>query len=198
MRYLIPPQSTTPLSGIARAPPQNILIPEYHQYYWMGLYLNGSMGWAWVDPTAPGPEGVYAKWGTTAEGNQRPFNQQYQCAGGNWSESVGDKNTVVWGWAEDDCGVEHTFLCRKPSIGWAETMTTQSTNVTFYLNTQPSTYDEAQTACRKVGGNIAIYTSAEEQAEVSLAAASRGRHGQVVARSAACRLVAQCRCLCMT
>ena len=146
--------------------PQNIIIPEYHTFYWHGLFMNDTMGWKWIDPFAPGPEGVYAKWGVSTDGQQRPFNSQFQCAGGNVSESVGDANSVVWGWAEEDCLVPHTFMCRKPPQGPSETMTTNSTNVTFYLNTTPSTYDDAQQACRRSGGNLAIYTSLEEQAEV--------------------------------
>ena len=145
---------------------QNIIIPVYHKFYWHGLFLNGTTGWKWIDPFAEGPEGVYVKWGITADGEQRPINSQYACAGGNWSESTGDSNTVVWGWAEEDCLVPHTFMCRKPITGPTERMATNTTGITFYLNTTPSTYDEAQLACRRNGGNIAIYTSLEEQSEV--------------------------------
>jgi hypothetical protein len=109
---------------------------------------------------------VYTRWGVSTDGQQHPFNSQFECAGGNWTESVGDANSVVWAWSEEDCLAPHTFMCRKPPQGPSETMTTNSTNVTFYLNTTPSTFDDAQTACRRSGGNLAFYTSLEEQAEV--------------------------------
>ena len=53
----------------------------------MGLFVNSSAGnqWAWVDPHVPGPEGYYAKWGTTTDGQQRPLSPPGPCAGGNWS-----------------------------------------------------------------------------------------------------------------
>ena len=40
---------------------------------------------------------------------------------------------------------------------------TRSTNVTFYLNTTPTRQAAAQAACRVEGGNLATYTSMEEQ-----------------------------------
>jgi hypothetical protein len=83
----------------------------------MGLYLNGSMGFRWRDPRAEGPSGVYEKWGVTSDGAQRPLNPTVECAGGNSSEAVGDSNSVVWGWAEEDCSVAYPFLCSKPG-GW--------------------------------------------------------------------------------
>ena len=144
-----------------------MIIPEYHVFYWMGLFLNGTNGgWKWIDPFVEGPEGVYSKWGTTPEGLQRPATPQFACGGGNWTERVGDDKTGVWGWADEECLVPHTFMCRKPRQGASETMTTNSTNITFYLNTTPSTYTDAQRACRMNGGNLAIYTSLEEQQEV--------------------------------
>jgi hypothetical protein len=58
----------------------------------------------------------------------------------------------------------HPHTTRPPAVlGPSEYMTTASTNVTFYVNTTPSTFDEAQYACRVNGGNLAVYTSQEEQ-----------------------------------
>ena len=41
-----------------------------------------------------------------------------------------------------------------------------TTGDTFYLNTTPSTFDEAGEGCKKGGGHLAAFVSADEQAEV--------------------------------
>jgi hypothetical protein len=78
-----------PMGIVMALPLQQIIIPEYHGFYWMGLFLNtssdGGSQWAWVDPHVPGPEGYYAKWGTTADGLERPLSPPGPCVGGNWS-----------------------------------------------------------------------------------------------------------------
>ncbi len=60
-----------------------------------------------------------------------------------------------------------THTCPSPlpraALGPSEYMTTSTTNATFYVNTTPSTFDQAQAACRASGGNLAAYTSLEEQ-----------------------------------
>jgi hypothetical protein len=48
----------------------------------------------------------------------------------------------------------------------APRLTTESTAATFYLNTTPSTFDEAEIACQTEGGHLAAYSSFEEQVEV--------------------------------
>jgi hypothetical protein len=67
-------------------PPQQIIIPEFHRFYWLGLFVNASANdqWAWLDPHVPGPSGYYAKWGTTSDGQGRPLSPPGLCAGGNW------------------------------------------------------------------------------------------------------------------
>ncbi len=44
--------------------------------------------------------------------------------------------------------------------------TTKLTAVTFYLNTTPSTFDQAELACQTSGGHLATYSSFAEQVEV--------------------------------
>jgi hypothetical protein len=44
--------------------------------------------------------------------------------------------------------------------------TTQLSNVTFFLNTTPVTFGEAEEACQLSGGHLATFESTEEQQEV--------------------------------
>jgi hypothetical protein len=67
-------------------------------------------------------------------------------------------------------------------------MTTASTNATFYVNTTPSTFDEAQLACRYNGGSLAVFTSLEEQ-QVGWGGVGWGGRGwlsELHARAASC------------
>ena len=45
-------------------------------------------------------------------------------------------------------------------------MVSSSTGNTFYLNTTPSSFNEAEEGCKKGGGHLAAFESADEQAEV--------------------------------
>jgi hypothetical protein len=59
-----------------------------------------------------------------------------------------------------------TTVCRTADPAAAPRYTTELTAATFYLNTTPSTFDEAEIACQTEGGHLASYSSFEEQVEV--------------------------------
>jgi hypothetical protein len=50
--------------------------------------------------------------------------------------------------------------------GIAPPVMSSTTGDTFYFNTTPSTFNEAEEGCKKGGGHLAAYTSVDEQAEV--------------------------------
>jgi hypothetical protein len=60
-----------------------------------------------------------------------------------------------------------------------------TTGDTFYLNTTPSTFDEAEEGCKKGGGHLAAFVSVDEQAEVEQVGRGAGGAACSASRAAA-------------
>lgn len=95
-------------------PLQGVLIPEFHQNYWMGLRSSGQWpNFTWIDPYARGPSAdTYQHWGKGAgeEVPPEPNNLEApeECGLGNYSQSF----DAVWGWGDAGCMQRHIFMCK--------------------------------------------------------------------------------------
>ena len=104
---------------------QGLLIPKFHQNYWMGLLPNSSVDatpkpWYWIDRynPAPGGNGTYSGWGVLMDPPASiPEPNNYlgdeNCSVGNWSEAAGTPPN--WGWADTQCNRTFVNICRMQS-----------------------------------------------------------------------------------
>ncbi len=85
---------------------QGVIIPTYHQMYWLGL-----MAYEWprflpLDKSLPVPSRItYQHWG-----DNRP-NATEQCAGAHVNLAYGN----AWGWLDINCAAKGVALCRSLS-----------------------------------------------------------------------------------
>jgi hypothetical protein len=121
---------------------QGLLIPKFHQNYWMGLLPNTSINttpqpWYWIDQynPAPGDNGTYSAWGVLQDPPANiPEPNNYlgdeNCSVGNWSEAAGTPPN--WGWADVQCNGTFVNICRMQSEWRA------STTLLRLLNARPA------------------------------------------------------------
>ncbi len=157
-----------------------VLLPEYDGNYWMGLNTTtgdrSSPDWMYIDPVLGRPQ-VYRHWGTfsyadgTQEGEPNNLVDPEECVVANYTErytlaTKPDPKVNPFGWADAHCGNTHQFMCRVATGGVAPQFTTNSTNVTYYLNTTQVNFTIAHATCNRFGGHLAAYTQIDEQLEV--------------------------------
>ena len=142
---------------------QGLLIPAYHNSYWMGLRIGPELQWPefrWLSPETPGPASPYLHWGFPAEGPE-PNQPGSGCALAVGATARG--SPTGWGWGDAACEDPHFFVCKVAQPQAAPAYTTSGTNVTFLLNTTLVTFAEAEESCQMNGGHLASYSSIEEQ-----------------------------------
>jgi hypothetical protein len=155
-----------------------VLMPEYDPLYWIGLNTTdrSEPDWKWVDP-ALGRPGAYRHWGTFLYGDGTPeaepnnvFDPE-SCVAANFTEAYTespkpDAKVNPFGWADTNCNKSLTFMCRVATPGQAPYFTTNTTNVTYFLNTTQVNQTVAEAACNRAGGHLAAFTAIDEQLEV--------------------------------
>lgn len=124
-----------------------VYLYEYDPNYWMGLNTTdrSEPDWKWVDPALGRPTG-YRHWGTFIYGDNSPEGEPNNlvdpesCVVANKTEMYTENakpNALVMpaGWADTNCNISYSFMCRVAAPGLAPYFTTNTTNVTYYLNT---------------------------------------------------------------
>jgi hypothetical protein len=155
-----------------------VLQPEFDPLYWIGLNTSdrAEPDWKWVDP-ALGRPGAYRHWGTFLYGDLTPEAEPNNlvdpesCVAANFTEAYTespkpDAKVNPFGWADTSCNRAMTFMCRVATAGMAPYFTTNTTNVTYFLNTTQVNQTVAEAACNRAGGHLAAFTSIDEQLEV--------------------------------
>jgi hypothetical protein len=144
------------------------IFPAFNKVYWIGLVTNRT-AWPrfrWVDSTPTlgiGPRGHEA-WGTYMPGsNPEPNNfpaPPELCGVANATQPM----LGVWGWADANCAAtQAALLCELLPLGPFYNFTSNSTNSTYILNTQPATFANAESFCSDQGGHLVSYGSLKEQ-----------------------------------
>ena len=105
-----------------------------------------------------------------------PMSPSWNCSVANFTMSTYsmDPNKTVGGWATLMCNTTMPYMCRMQTNIGTPAMTTQITNVTFYLNTTETTFADAEVSCKDNGGHIAGFTNETEQYEVEQFFISQG------------------------
>ena len=144
------------------------LFPNYNKYYWLGLQNrtlpDGSRSdFQWLDPHVPGPDySTYEQWGSN-EWTVEPHNN-----GGLFPEycavaALDYLKDGVWGWMNVNCTSKHLAICRLQVPGPQPSLTLNSTNHTYYLNTSAVSSRLAEATCQANGGHLVSYGWLEEQ-----------------------------------
>lgn len=90
---------------------QGVLIPSFHQMYWLGLVAYEWPKFLPLDKSLPPPSRItYQHWA-----DNRP-NATQQCAGAHVNLASGN----AWGWLDVSCSTKAVVLCRSLSEwrGW--------------------------------------------------------------------------------
>jgi hypothetical protein len=144
------------------------LFPAYHVAYWIGL-VSTNATWPkfiWLDGSSTLHSKGYLAWGTYMPGsnpepNNFPAPPEY-CGVANASEPM----IGTWGWADANCrSTKASFLCESFPMG-PYNYTSNMTNATYVLNTQPALFNDAETYCTDHGGHLVSYVSLAEQQDV--------------------------------
>jgi hypothetical protein len=85
----------------------------------------------------------YRHWGTLTYADdsreQEPNNLQVRapelCGVGNYTQAYGNDTALPFGWADQNCTASHIVICKTSEPGVSPWYPTNSTNITFYLNT---------------------------------------------------------------
>ena len=157
-----------------------VLLQEFDPLYWTGLNTStgdrGSPDWMYTDPVLGRPQ-VYRHWGTYAyadgatEAEPNNLEDPEECVVANYTQAYTlatkvNKRVMPYGWADTNCTRTQQFICRVATGGVAPTFTTNSTNVTYYLNTTQVNQTVAEASCNRNGGHLAAFTQIEEQLEL--------------------------------
>jgi hypothetical protein len=158
--------------------------------YWMGLRVTTFDFWpnfTWANGRPLG-NGAYEHWGIFKAGYHMEPNNVFppeDCACANRTQ-VYDK---AWGWSDARCTMALPFICEVPPsappppsptppaviLGYTTAATTSLTNGQRYvLNSTLLDFYAAQAACVRTGGNLVVYSSQGEQAEVENALKQQG------------------------
>jgi hypothetical protein len=86
---------------------------------------------------------TYKHWGiftypdgsTEQEPNNFPPRAPELCAVGNYTQAYGNDTALNFAWADQNCTANHISICKVSPAGVGPWYTTNSTNITFYLNT---------------------------------------------------------------
>jgi hypothetical protein len=54
---------------------------------------------------------------------------------GNYTQAFGNETALPFGWADQNCTASHIVICKVSEPGVSPWYPTNSTNITFYLNT---------------------------------------------------------------
>lgn len=90
---------------------QGLLLPAYHQLYYIGLRVTVRPTFAWMDPSVTLSSGGYLNWGTLMPGNISEPNNRVppeDCGVANYTQSL----SGVWGWADINCGRQLISICK--------------------------------------------------------------------------------------
>lgn len=96
------------------------------------------------------------------------MNPSWNCSIANFTMPFSslNPNATVGGWASQNCSNTLPYMCRVQNKQATPSMTTQSTNQTYYFNTTMTTFADAERSCMNNGGHIAGFSSEAEQLEV--------------------------------
>ena len=78
---------------------------------------------------------TYPDGSTELEPNNLPARQPELCSVGNYTQAYGNDTHNPFGWSDQNCTQRHISICKVSKPGVAPWYTTNSTNITFYLNT---------------------------------------------------------------
>jgi hypothetical protein len=166
------------------------VIGPSHPAYWMGLRVKTFDFWpnfTWANGRPLG-NGAYEHWGIFKAGYHMEPNNVFppeDCVAANHTQLY-DK---AWGWSDARCGMALPFICEVPPatpppptpappaviLGYTTASTTSLTNGQRYvLNSTLLDFYAAQAACVRMGGNLVVYSSQGEQAEVENALKQQG------------------------
>ena len=90
---------------------QGLLLPAYHQLYYIGLRVTVRPTFAWMDPSVTLSSGGYLNWGTLMPGNISEPNNRVppeNCGVANFTE----RYNGAFGWSDTQCNITAPFMCR--------------------------------------------------------------------------------------
>ena len=78
---------------------------------------------------------TYPDGSTEQEPNNFPPRAPELCSVGNYTQAYGNETALTFGWADQNCSASHIVICKVSEPGVSPWYTTNSTNITYYLNT---------------------------------------------------------------
>jgi hypothetical protein len=153
------------------------LLPNYHQFYWMGLEssVNGAIwpNFTWLDKGKAIYMGNYQHWGTLMPGRRLEPNNivpPENCAGSNLTMGIIRYEQLIYddvgGWADHHCSEKHPFICEIWPPQKYDSYVSAVSGYEFTLYTTPMNHSAAERECTANGGHLASYTSGQEQRDV--------------------------------
>jgi hypothetical protein len=78
---------------------------------------------------------TYPDGSTEQEPNNFAARSPELCSVGNYTQAFGNETALPFGWADQNCTASHIVICKVSEPGVSPWYPTNSTNITFYLNT---------------------------------------------------------------
>ncbi len=141
-----------------------LLFPTYTPNYWFGAKTTYDL-WPtfyWLQRSIPGPDNRnYVHWGLGRQPEPNNLAGNEYCAACNLTLAY----QTAWGWSDAACSLPMPYMCRLMDNSAMGTLAYQApkTNVTWTVNMQPMTQEDAQAFCNAQGSHLAYFTSLAEQ-----------------------------------